>query len=281
MSRPHVTGVMPLQSIDVHYFGLSSHPLADSDRDRLPCRAMARSGGMMIVAAFLMLTSAFAQVAQAQSLGDLAAWDALVVSPLGALPSVIGPMGRAGIAVQYGRWRYDADDAIHNDIGVTLSHQLGPRGTQLSVTGAFLSLSCGDCDSWLSAGADVRTPLLAHALAGDSLRHVSGELALRLSGGGARYLGDGHAVAYSAALQVPVSLAVPVGAARLRLAASAGVGIGRLSSADNDAYGTLGIVAVSAGWAFSNGVVLEATNQRVELNGAPSQVGVSVRWSRR
>lgn len=233
------------------------------------------------VAGLVAAMSVSPRLAHAQALGDLAAWDGLVVSPVGAVPSVVGPQGRDGIVLRYGRWRYDADDAIHDDVGLTLFRQVGPHGTRVSVTGGWLSLSCNDCQPWLSGGLDVETPLYARQLAGNPQDGVVAELSLRLSGGGARYLGDGHAVGYSAAVLLPLSISAPVaGGSRVALGIAAGAGVGRLSSADNDAYGTLRIVGVGARFAFANGIVLEANEQWLALPRAPAQLGLSLGWTR-
>ena len=224
--------------------------------------------------------------ARAQSLGDLAAWDALVVSPIGALPAAGSSMAvltgaGASLTMQYGRWRYDADDAIHNDAGLTLSAPLGGR-TRISATIATLSLSCGDCASWLSGGVDVRSRLLRRTLVGANDEGAVAELGLRVSAGGARYSGDGSAVAGSLAGILPLSISFPfVHSSRMELGVQPGVGVGRLSSADNDAYGTLPLVGASATWTFGPRVGIEASVQRIVLASAPSQVGLSITWGRR
>ena len=79
-------------------------------------------------------------VGHAQTLRDIAAWDALVVSPIGALPPrmhdelFVGTRTPAELSVRYGRWRYDEDDAIHNDIGLTVTHGFGATRTDIAVT---------------------------------------------------------------------------------------------------------------------------------------------------
>jgi hypothetical protein len=224
--------------------------------------------------------------ATAQSLGDLAAWDALVVSPLGALPDGGAVPYRAGEAgtsftVQYGRWRYDADDAIHNDMGLTVSRPIGSGRMRVAATAALLSLSCADCQTWLSGGVDLRAPVLLHWLAGSAPDGVTGEVGMRVSAGAARYRGDGHAVAYAIAGSVPLSITAPgPRASRVAFTVQPGVGIGRLSSADNDAYGTLPLLGASVSVDIIPHVCVEATMQRMVLSGAPSQLGIALTWVR-
>ena len=70
---------------------------------------------------------------------------------------------RRDMAVGYGRWRYDPDDAVHDDLGVTWSHGLGIRETQLSLTGAYELVECPTCSGSVMGGIDLESTLLSHA----------------------------------------------------------------------------------------------------------------------
>lgn len=225
-------------------------------------------------------------VGHAQTLRDIAAWDALVVSPIGALPPrmhdelFVGTRTPAELSVRYGRWRYDEDDAIHNDIGLTVTHGFGATRTDIAVTVAYLSLSCGTCSTWLSGGVEVLRPVLRHVLAGQAERETTASLGVRASAGAARYLGDGYAAATSLALSTPVSIAFPfVWRSRVSVSAMPGIGVGRLASTDDDANGTLPMLGVSVAWALHSGVIMDLGIQRVFINGGPSQFGAGLSWA--
>jgi hypothetical protein len=225
--------------------------------------------------------------ARAQSTGDLAAWDALVVTPVGALPPrvhdlLFGDSARAELSVRYGRWRYDIDDAIHNDFGVTLSRQLGIGDTGIALTAGYLSLSCGTCKSWLSGGIEVQTRLIRQTLAGDSLHEVAASLGVRASAGAARFLGDGRATATSIAGAASIGMAFPLGwSSRMSVAVLPGLGIGRFSSVDEDAYGTRPTFGASMAWALPKGIVVDLGLQRVYIEGGPTLFGGGLSWVHR
>jgi len=86
----------------------------------------------------------------AQSAADRAAWNAMILSPLGALaPLARAPLDddvpQSKVWLRYGQWKYDVDDAIHSNIGITVFRRLPLASTELSLTGASLPLSCASC----------------------------------------------------------------------------------------------------------------------------------------
>jgi hypothetical protein len=228
-----------------------------------------------------------AREARAQSPGDLAAWDALVVTPVGALPprvhdGLFVDAVRTELSVRYGRWRYDQDDAIHNDFGVTLARQLGVAQTEVALTAAYLSLSCGTCASWLSGGIAVHTRLIRQTIAGDSTHEVAASLGVRASAGAARYQGEGRAAATSIAGAASIGVAFPfVWSSRISVSVLPGVGIGRFSSVDEDAYGTRPTFGASMAWALPSGLVVDVGMQRIFIDGGPNQLGAGLSWVRR
>lgn len=255
-----------------------------------PARPFDREGGARcgIVSGILALSVALsiaAPRAGAQSAGDLAAWDALIVTPVGALPPrVHDPLLRDGqrmeLAFRYGRWRYDQDDAIHNDFGLTVARALGIAHTSISVTAAYLSLSCGTCGAWISGGLEAQTPLISHQLAGDSLRDVTASASLITSAGAARYLGEGRASAGSVAAAASFALTFPIASSRMLVAILPGIGIGRFASVDQDAYGTRPMMGASAAWILPWGTVVDLGFRHVYIDGGPSQIGLGLSWRR-
>jgi hypothetical protein len=225
--------------------------------------------------------------AHAQSKGDIAAWDALIVSPVGALPprvrdGLFTDLTRAEFSVRYGRWRYDMDDAIHNSIGVTLGRELGGAHTGITITGAYLASSCGTCSAWLSGAIEVQTRIIQRAIAGDSLHEMVASLGVRGSAGGARYSGEELANAASVTGAASMSLAFPFAwSTRMSVSVLPGVGLGRFSSVDENAYGTRPTLGATVAWAVRSGFVVDFGMQRIFIDGGPSQVGTSLSWVRR
>lgn len=246
--------------------------------------SIARYGACAVVAVCAMLTG-LACDAMAQSLGDIAAWDALVVSPVGALPprvhdALFGVSAGAEVSLRYGRWRYDLDDAIHNDVGLTVAHRFGAQ-TDVAITGAYLSLSCGTCAIWVSGGIDVSEPLFRRTIAGEGPGATTASLDVRASAGAARYRGDGSAAATSVAGATAIQLAFPFAwSSRVAVSVIPGVGIGHLASTDDTAYGTLATLGASVAWAFHSGLVADLGMQRVFIRGGPTQFGLGLAWAR-
>ena len=220
----------------------------------------------------------------AQTAADVAGWDALVVSPVGALPprardGLFGDAIPTELSVRYGRWRYDLDDGIHNAIGFTYAQPFGPGRTSVGVSLAFLSLSCGNCGSWLSGGLDAKTELVQRRLAGDSDRAVTASAGLRTSVGGGHFIGDGSASALSIAGAGTFGLAFPsVWSSRISVSLMPGVGIGRFSSVDETAVGTRPMLGGAFAWALPSGVIIDVTAQRIFIADGPTQLGAGLSW---
>ena len=224
--------------------------------------------------------------AAAQSLSKFAAWDALMLTPVGALPAIErGDAGELspgwGFAGRYGRWRYDSDDAIHNDAGFSASHALAGR-VDVSLTGAFLSLSCGTCPGWVSGGLQARLPLLQRRLGAVGDDPVTGSIGFRGDVGVAHYLGEGGSNARSISGTAALSLAIPTPlGGRLAVTVLPGIGGGRVVSVDETAQDTLPIIGATVAWIFRAGLAVHAGIQRIVIDGGPSQLGVGLSWAGR
>jgi hypothetical protein len=233
-----------------------------------------------------LLFSFAARPASAQSLQDLAGFSALIVSPVGALPPVASDNGsalpdRATLAVDYGRWRFDIDDAIHDNVGITASHRLGSFPATVSATGAMLSLSC-DCAGWVAGGVSISSTLWSSALRGVREERRTLHVGVRLSAGGAEYLGAGHASGASAAGELDVGGSTSfIAGSRLALSLVPGFGSGHLNSADVTATGTRPLFGVAASWRFRHGVAIDLGTERVVLKGGPTQLGIGMSWHAR
>ncbi|GAC1515891.1 MAG: hypothetical protein NVS1B4_08270 [Gemmatimonadaceae bacterium] len=223
-------------------------------------------------------------VLPAQTVNDVAAWDALMLSPIGALPPMArntadGDARPNELSIRYGRWRYDLDDAVHNNTGITFAHRFGLLNTELAFTGAFLSLSCGACLAWVSGGVDLHSTVWHGSLEGTAGRTPSVSLGLRTGLGGARYIGEGHAIAGSATAGVSVTGGVPFfWRSRMTAMLMPGFGFGRTASADESLHGTRPYLGAALAWTFPSGLGVDLGTQHVSMSGAPAQVGMGLAW---
>lgn len=218
----------------------------------------------------------------AQSLKDLAAFSALIVSPVGALPPIgvhTSVSDQTTVSIRYGSWRYDIDDGSHNNFGITASQRIGHTRTTVSLTAALLTLNCG-CSKWASGGVGVKHVLWGRGGSGESARSV--HAALDLAVGGARYTGAGHARALSAASTLAVGVGLPLfRGMRLTGSFMPGIGFGRFESIDESASGFRPLLGAAASVTFRRGVSLSLGLQRVVLSGGPTQFGLGLSWHRR
>jgi hypothetical protein len=218
----------------------------------------------------------------AQSAGDRAAWDALVLSPAGALaPLARDPVDddarQTNLWLRYGRWRYNARDAIHNNTGITLFRQLPFASSELSLTGAYLSLSCATCPSWASGGASLQSTLLQFGGLGER----SGSIGLRSEVGGTHYRGSSQTTAASATTAVVVGVGIPLnGQSHLSASVSPGIGVGRIALVDGIHSGTRRTLGAALAWTHSSGVAVNLGMQKIMIAGGPTQLGGGVGWNR-
>ena len=217
----------------------------------------------------------------AQSASDRGAWDALILSPIGSLaPVARDPVDddapQSELWLRYGRWRSSARDASHNSTAVTVFRRVPFANSELSITGAYLSLSCAMCPLWVSGGASLQSTIWQR---GDS-KERSGSVALRAEVGGAHYRGGSQTTAASAATIVVVGAGLPIGQSRLSAAVSPGIGVGRIALVDGIHTGTRRTLGAALAWTHSSGVAVNFGMQRIMIAGGPTQLGAGLAWSR-
>jgi hypothetical protein len=219
-----------------------------------------------------------------QSAGQLGAWDGLMLSPAGALaPVARDPTDWASgvneFSVRYGRWRYDADDAVHDNFGLTWTHSLGFARAQVAITGAYELVECPTCFGWQLAGIDLQSTLWTHDFPRASGRPVSAGVRLRVSLGGARYLGSEATTTTSAAVAVPIDIALPF-AKTSSLCASIvpGFGFGRIAGPDEVESGLLPMIGGAVAWTITSRFGVDLGVQRIFISGGPTEIGAAFSW---
>lgn len=102
-------------------------------------------------------------IGAAQSPGDIAAWQALRLTPVGALPPLATPtieaevQNGASFALRYGYIAGVSGAAATNNVGATAMLPLGMNST-VSLTGGAFMPTCSGCSAgaMFSAGGDIR-----------------------------------------------------------------------------------------------------------------------------
>jgi len=232
----------------------------------------------------MMASGVVACALVAQTDSDRAAWNAMMLSPVGALaPLARDPIDdetrQANVWLRYGRWRYDVDDAIHNTVGVTVSRPIPfPLGsTELSLTGAYVSLSCSMCPSWIMAGASLSSTLWQQ---GEIDEHFS-RLGVSADVGGAHYRGSSQTDAGSFATAVVAGLGVPLILNwHLSATMSPGIGTGRIALADGIHSGTRRTLGAALALIHASGLALNVGWQKVLIAGGPTEIGAGLGWNR-
>ena len=237
-----------------------------------------------MIAGALLASGVVACVLAAQSDSDRAAWNAMMLSPVGALaPLARDPLDddtrQADVWIRYGRWRYDVDDAIHNTVGVTVSRPIPfpLASTELSLTGAYVSLSCSMCPSWISGGASLSSTLVQQGEIDD---HFT-SLGIRAEVGGAHYRGSSQTDAGSFTTAVVAGLGVPLILNwHLSATMSPGIGTGRIALADGIHSGTRRTLGAALALIHASGLALNVGMQKIMIAGGPTEVGAALGWNR-
>jgi hypothetical protein len=285
--RLHFTNVQWKSGQDQHrlyrYAGIVPG-IADADGPTLTRLMKVPPERRLAMVAFLMTFGVGPRQAAPQSASQLGAWDGLMLSPVGALAPVArdpGEMASRGneLSLRYGRWRYDADDAVHDNIGLTWSHSLGFAKSLLSLTGAAGLVECPTCSAWELGGVDLQSTLWDRTFAGAHGRPITAGAGLRASVGGARYRGSDASSAVSAAIAMPIDIALPLSeAASLCASIVPGFGFGRIEGTDLAESGMLPMVGAAVAWTLTSNLGLDLGVQRIVIAGGPTQLGAALSW---
>lgn len=236
----------------------------------------------LTVAAAVILLAVGSRGTAAQSAGQLGAWEGLTLSPVGALAPVARDPGDivSGVhelTLRYGRWRYDADDAVHDNIGLMWSHSIGFAKTKISVTGVYELVECPTCSAWRMGGVDLQSTVWDHGFAVAAGRTMRTAVGLRLSVGGAQYLGAEASTSASAAITMPIDIALPLMKSSVLCASIVpGFGYGRISSTDLAESGVLPMIGAALAWTITTRLGVDLGMQRVIITGGPIQIGAAV-----
>lgn len=237
-----------------------------------------------LTSAACLLIGITPRVVTPQSASQLAAFDALMLSPIGALSPIArdpADAGRPGnvLSLRYGRWRYDADDAVHDNIGLTWARRFAFARTEVVLIGAYAVVECRTCSGWAMGGLAVQSTVFAHVARSNPERAWRTAVGSQLNLGGARYRGAARASTRSASLTLPLEAAVPLWWTHaIGITVFPGFGYGSISTSDLSQSGFAPIVGGSIAWTITSHLVLNVGGQRVVIPRGTTQFGASMSW---
>jgi len=212
-----------------------------------------------------------AERARAQNDGDVAAYVALIFTPVGGFaPRAGGALPEAGIggvSLRYGRLSYEDGDATHM---FGASGDVGAGSGRLGFTGGVAT--CDGCDAIIMVGADWTTPLVRRT----SPSGTFGVGVTTAIGAGFSTEEDADGIALSGSLGLPLSL---VAGNRDGLRAvpfvTPGIGFGTLTGDGGDS-GVRPTLGAGIGIIAANGFGLSVGVQKVFIEGGEPVFGLTL-----
>ena len=224
------------------------------------------------------IQSIIATPAHTQSENDFAAWIAMIRTPVGALPPVPmvvgeGASGSMGLSVRYGHWQFAPGDDETSNYGVGLHFR--PRKSVIRLEFAkSTNAQCSGCGTSM-LGVEITAPLKSLVRTEEPGGRTT---ALDVSWNpvfGYAKADEGDDTALSAALNLPVTLQMPLGRRWSVIPFVApGYGFGQVSGGGESFSGTRPLMG--AGIAIANAkstVQLSFGFRKILLEGAPSSAG--------
>ena len=219
------------------------------------------------------------RAAGAQSLKDFVAWAAMMSTPYGSLPPVVTPAmtGRAARAgsgnvfeLRYGRYAFNGSpDAVHT----------GGVGARFGRVGVVVGYEgCSGCGGDIIGGVDYDATVFSRLLSANGGSSYF-SIGLRPAFGVGRSTGSGsNATLFSATVDVPFAVAVPVGqSARVVPFVSPGFGLGSARGGGESETGTRGSIGFGAGVVdLAPGLAFNLSWRKIFLDQAPTTIGVGL-----
>jgi hypothetical protein len=212
--------------------------------------------------------------AAAQSVGDVAAYVALSLTPVGALPVMArATMFDAGPAPASFNARYGTQDELHT-FGVGGDFRAG-GSARAAVSLGYLT--CDGCDGVLMLGADYITPVFRSAV-GTGTTPASFTVSVNPSLGVARPT-DGELSALAASVGLPAAVALGGAGARVAAFISPGLGFGLLSGAGESESGMRPMLGGGLGVRLGQ-VTISGSAQKIFIDGGETQYGLGIAMGR-
>lgn len=222
------------------------------------------------------LVLAPAQV-QAQDEGDVAAYAALLFTPVGGLAPIATPamMGadQVGLGYSFRYGKITGDDAPNNfGAGVSYGHNVGTFG----ITAGYLSPAQDGVDGHLMLGGNYSRNLTNVAMSANAALNIGLDVGL---GWASREEGGIDATMLAGQLGVPVSTVAGSGSWRFVPYVQPGLGWGRISADDASESGTQFMVAAGLGiMDGTRGLGFNVGFQKIFQDDGENVIGLGFSW---
>lgn len=213
------------------------------------------------------------------SAGARAAFNAIILTPVGALPEVVlarrtlDSSSRVAAAVRYGQYSFANGPGTFSNLGLTGLLKLGNRFLASATVG---QRSCSSCEGLKMAGADLEASLFHKRAAGD----IGGDtdIGVRVSGGyGKANTSDVSAAAFAVGVPVAVSLLQPENSL-LTMFLTPSLAHGTLTTAGVGDGGLRLLLSAGLGYVFGFGLGVHLSGHRIAIEDSPTQFGAALSW---
>lgn len=206
----------------------------------------------------------------AQSLGDIAAYVALSLTPVGALPlTARSTMFDAEPAPTSFTARYGTQEDLHT-FGIGGDFRAGGSG-RAAVTLGYNT--CDGCEGTFMLGADYITPLTRSGTGSETTRPAF-TVSLNPSVGVAR-LAEGEVTALAASVGLPLSVAIGEAGARFAAFVSPGLGFGMLRGSGDSESGMRPMLGGGVGLRLGQ-MTISGSAQKVFIDEGEIQFGFGI-----
>ena len=233
-----------------------------------------------LIASFIVALTSVPSLSAAQTSGptaaEKAAFGAVLLTPVGALPAIVrvrpafDSAARGDLSLRYGRYTIASNEFLRNDIGLGGMLNLSRR---LQAGGTIGYRSC-ECGSSTMGSVDIGASVWRKEAAGD----IGGDtdIGLQMSAG----LGKADTLdvtAWSLAVALPVAISLPQpenSLLTLFFSPALVYGIRRLNGVTEGA--PLLMFGAGVGYTFQFGLGVHATVHRIVIEDSPTQLGFAI-----
>ena len=234
---------------------------------------------LLLTATLALVASASTIRAQVAETSDQIAMEALLLTPVGALPHLVRSQRLVDsasfgeVAGRFARYSQGNPSLSFNNLGVTGTLFVRHR-VELGATYGYRS--CKGCEGLDMGGLDVATSVFHKPATGD----IGGDTDIRLrvsAGYGKARSSDVSAT--SLAVGVPIAITLPQAENSLfTLFVEPALAYGTRTINNVSDGGSIYLIAAGANFTFDFGLGLHGEVHRVLMEGSPTQIGVAASW---